>query len=151
MRPWRIGTRSGTRVVFCSSRIPTGSRRPSKAAHSRCASSGTVSRSARPSAIRVATAFGRSSTPRWCFLPLAGFARLFEVTPAFAICLYLQPLRGGLDRPLSHGIAHRAAQCEIEHGMLGAIRQLVEHERLADAGIPAIHRLLTARRLKKVI
>src|SRR6478735_4523050 len=71
MRPWRIGTSSGTRVAFCASRIPTGSGRPSEPAHSACASRGTDSRSARPSAIRVSTAFGRSSTPRCFFLPLA--------------------------------------------------------------------------------
>ena len=62
---------------------------PVGAAHSACASSGTDSRSARPSAIRVSTAFGRSSTPRWCFLPLAGFARFFDLTAAFAIAVRL--------------------------------------------------------------
>ena len=93
MRPWRIGTSSGTRVAFCSSRIPTGSGRPSEAAHSPCASSGTDSRSARPSAMRVSTAFGRSSTPRWCFLPLAGFARFFDLTAVFAMCPEMVPRR----------------------------------------------------------
>src|SRR4051794_16768339 len=105
MRPWRIGTSSGTRVALWPSRIPTGSGRASDAAHLACASSGTDSRSARPSAMRAATAFGTSSTPRRCFLAfaalalalaLAGFALFADFTAPFAISLHLRPDRGVL-------------------------------------------------------
>src|SRR3954447_14661100 len=93
MRPWRIGTSPGTRVAFCCSGMPTGSRRPLELARPPCASSGTDSRSARPSSIRVSTAFGRSSTPRSCFLPVADLVRFFDFTAVFAICLDLLPHR----------------------------------------------------------
>src|SRR3954447_26636061 len=91
MRPWRIGTSPGTRVAFCCSGMPTGSRRPLELARPPCASSGTDSRSARPSSIRVSTAFGRSSTPRSCFLPVADLVRFFDFTAVFVICLDLLP------------------------------------------------------------
>ena len=52
MRPYRIGTRSGTRVLACSSRMATGSGRSAGGAHWAWLDRGTVTA---PLAARPAT------------------------------------------------------------------------------------------------
>ena len=55
MRAYRIGTRWGTRVRACASRMSTGSCRLRGGSYSACALCGTLARSALPSAIRTST------------------------------------------------------------------------------------------------
>ena len=53
MRPWRMGTSSGTRVTACRSRMPTGSR-PGAGLHSAWPERGDSARAARLSPARLA-------------------------------------------------------------------------------------------------
>src|SRR4051812_38829869 len=55
MRPCRTGTRSGSRVMFCSSSSATGSARSTVGAHSECAAGDVCSRAAFPNAFRCST------------------------------------------------------------------------------------------------
>src|SRR6266550_8882324 len=65
MRPWRTGTRSGSRVVFCSSSNATGSGRSAAGSHPAWPDGPTCSRAALPRALL-------SSTLR-CVILLTGF------------------------------------------------------------------------------
>jgi hypothetical protein len=66
MRPYRIGTRSGTRVLACSSRMATGSGRSSGGAHCAWIERGTSPRFSRPlerHSSGVSTSCGGARTP----------------------------------------------------------------------------------------
>ena len=66
MRPYRIGTRSGTRVLACSSRMATGSGRSCGGAHCAWLERGTSLRRSRPldrHSSGVSTSCGGARTP----------------------------------------------------------------------------------------